>query len=109
VLVDDTGVRATMTAAWLRQMGWSDAFVLADGLNGALETGPERKRVLGLDRARPGEKSPRELESALAAGRAIVVDLGSSLAYRTAHIPNAWFAVRSRLAKSLARVRWILY
>ena len=48
VLVDDTGVRATMTAAWLRQMGWSDAFVLADGLDGALETGPERKRVLGL-------------------------------------------------------------
>ena len=104
VLVDDTGVRATMTAAWLRQMGWSDAFVLADGLDGALETGPERKRVLGLDRAISGEISPRELKGALATGRAIVVDLGSSLAYRTAHIPNAWFAVRSRLARGLARV-----
>ena len=41
VLIDDTGVRATMTASWLRQMGWDDVFVLGDGLDGALETGPE--------------------------------------------------------------------
>jgi hypothetical protein len=28
VLVDDNGVRATMTASWLKQMGWSDVAVL---------------------------------------------------------------------------------
>jgi rhodanese-related sulfurtransferase len=41
VLIDDTGVRATMTASWLRQMGWDDVFVLGGGLDGVLETGPE--------------------------------------------------------------------
>jgi hypothetical protein len=41
VLADDTGVRATMTASWLRQMGWDEVFVLQGGLDGALETGPE--------------------------------------------------------------------
>ena len=39
VLVDDTGVRARMTASWLRRMGW-DAAVLDHGLDGvALEQG----------------------------------------------------------------------
>ena len=33
VLVDDTGVRARMTASWLRRMGW-DAAVLDSGLDG---------------------------------------------------------------------------
>src|SRR5215472_11605084 len=33
VLVDDTGVRARMTASWLRRMGW-DAVVLEEGLDG---------------------------------------------------------------------------
>jgi hypothetical protein len=41
VLIDDTGVRATMTASWLRQMGWDDVFVLDRGLEGERETGPE--------------------------------------------------------------------
>jgi rhodanese-related sulfurtransferase len=41
VLIDDTGVRATMTASWLRQMGWEDVFVLDRGLEGPLETGPD--------------------------------------------------------------------
>src|SRR6267154_981935 len=43
VLVDDTGVRARMTASWLRRMGW-DAAVLEGGLDGDLERGtPEPK------------------------------------------------------------------
>ena len=41
VLIDDTGVRATMTASWLRQMGWDEVFVLAGGLAGKLESGPD--------------------------------------------------------------------
>ena len=31
VLVDDNGVRATMTASWLKQMGWPDVAVLVAG------------------------------------------------------------------------------
>ena len=51
VLIDDNGVRATMTASWLRQLGWADARVLAGGLPGladagvTLQTGTERPSV----------------------------------------------------------------
>ena len=42
VLVDDDGVRATMTASWLVQMGGREVAVLEDALDGEeLETGPE--------------------------------------------------------------------
>ena len=42
VLVDDTGVRARMAAAWLRQMGHRDVFVV----EGALEAAASAGRVL---------------------------------------------------------------
>ena len=49
VLVDDNGVRATMTASWLKQMGWNDVSVLvADASAGDWEIGPRMPRVLGL-------------------------------------------------------------
>src|SRR3954463_1438323 len=52
VLVDDNGVRATMTASWLKQMGWNDVAVLvADPSAGDWESGPHVPHVLGLDAA----------------------------------------------------------
>src|SRR5262249_6783526 len=49
VLVDDNGVRATMTASWLKQMGWNDVSVLVDdGSGGDWTSGPHVPRVLGL-------------------------------------------------------------
>ena len=105
VLVDDTGVRATMTASWLIQLGWRDTYVLAGGLGDApLVTGPEPDEVLGLEAIDVEEVSPDALEAMLAAGSATVVDLETSLRYRDGHIPGAWFAVRARFADSLARV-----
>ena len=48
VLVDDNGVRATMTASWLKQMGWPDVAVLVAGpADGDWVTGPHVPRVLG--------------------------------------------------------------
>ena len=41
VLIDDNGVRATMTASWMIQMGCRDTVVLDGGLaSGSLATGP---------------------------------------------------------------------
>ena len=61
VLVDDTGVRARMTASWLRRMGW-DAVVLDGGLDGA-ETGARHaggeERHLPARRPRAGRPSSR--------------------------------------------------
>jgi rhodanese-related sulfurtransferase/predicted metal-dependent enzyme (double-stranded beta helix superfamily) len=107
VLVDGgDGVRATMTASWVVQMGWDEVYVLADALLGEpLEIGPERVPVFGLPPLRGvSTLSPADLDGMLKEGRAVVVDLANSLDYREGHIPGAWFAVRSRFPDGVARL-----
>ncbi len=110
VLVDDTAVRATMTASWLTQMGWENVAVLGDGLAGAaLETGPRPARVAGLDGLRVDEISAAGLAAALGHGThrgaaVVVVDLATSRCYRAGHVPGAWFAVRSRMHAGFERL-----
>jgi rhodanese-related sulfurtransferase len=103
VLVDDNGVRATMTASWLKQMGWNDVAVLvANAADGDWETGPHRPQVLGLAGVAIDTIQPTGLRDQLAAGRTVVVDLDTSRRYAQGHIPGAWFAIRSQLAGALA-------
>lgn len=105
VLADDHGVRATMTAAWLLQMGWKDVFVLPGAHEGeALERGPSTPPVLGLDAANPATIAPAALRAAIDAGTAAVADLDFSLAYREGHVPGAWHVVRARLDTQLAKI-----
>ncbi|MDX1433048.1 MAG: rhodanese-like domain-containing protein [Gammaproteobacteria bacterium] len=105
VLVDDTGVRATMTAHWLNQMGWPEIAVLETAFEGQpLERGPEHREVLGLDSIDVGTIDATTLHALLGEGKATVVDVGSSRAYKAGHVPGAWFAVRARLASSLAKI-----
>ena len=104
VLIDDDGVRATMTASWLIQMGFKEARVLKDALSGqALIIGPHVPEVPGLEGSRADEIAPGDLARALEEKRAIVIDLAASPDYRAGHIPGAWFAIRARLADSIAR------
>jgi rhodanese-related sulfurtransferase len=104
VLVDDNGVRATMTASWLKQMGWSDIAVLAAGPADDWETGPHVPRVLGLEAASVPQIDAMDLRHRLAAGKTAVIDLELSKRYALGHIPGAWFAVRSRLGVALKRL-----
>jgi rhodanese-related sulfurtransferase len=102
VLVDDTGVRARMTASWLRRMGW-DAAVLEGGLDGVeLERGtpPVRSDIFPLAGPEPARVQPAELQ----ARQAVVVDLALSRNHRQGHIPGAWFAIRARLAEALNKL-----
>jgi len=101
VLVDDTGVRARMTASWLRRMGW-DAAVLEGGLDGPLEPGTPAARsdIFPLAGPEPATLQPSELH----ANRAVVVDLALSRHYRQGHIPGAWFAIRARLVSALEQL-----
>jgi len=107
VLVDDNGVRARMTASWLKQMGYTHVFMLKDAMAGqALEKGETQ---LPTDRFPLGGPTPRtldpqQLERALKAGQATVVDVGISKPYGKAHIPGAWHAVRSRLKENLDKL-----
>ncbi len=105
VLVDDTGVRATMTASWLNQMGWPEVVVLDDAFEDVeLARGPEAVEVLGLDEAPADAIGVAELDALLRQQQASVVDLGLSRAYRAGHIPGAWFMTRARLAQCMPAV-----
>ncbi len=104
VLVDNDGVRATMTASWLIQLGWRDVAVLKDGLAGALETGPAATEIAAAADAEIVQIAPAELNKLCQAGDAVVVDLATSLQYRAGHVPGAWWAVRSRLADALGKL-----
>ncbi len=97
VVVDDTGVRARMSAAWLRQMGHKDVFV-ADNALGS-ETGS------GLPDLAP--PAPSISAAALAAhepGTAII-DLARSIDFRAGHIEHAIWGVRGRLDPVVAKLR----
>jgi rhodanese-related sulfurtransferase len=100
VLVDDNGVRATMTASWLQQLGWPDAVVLAGGIAGhELRTSPGAlQSVPAVPIVKVAELADR-LKSH--PDTTTVLDLGSSLKYRKrGHIPGAWWGVRSRLQQA---------
>jgi rhodanese-related sulfurtransferase len=99
VLVDDTGTRASMTAGWLRQLGGWEVFVLESGLAGPLETPDAESLPPGVPRV-----TPAELAAQLEAGRACVLDLARSIAFRAGHIPGAIWGVRTRLRQVLPRI-----
>ena len=104
VLVDDNSVRATMTASWLRQMGWNDAVVLGRAFDGRqLESGLPARRSVG----RAPTIKVSELADRLAAGAdsLAILDIGTSLKYRNkGHLPGAWWGVRSRLDAARAAI-----
>lgn len=94
VLMDDTGVRATMTAHWLVQMGYPDVYVLDNCLAGELETTGDASvpsmgaPMIGVD----------DLVARLDDNEVSVLDLGESRVFRKGHIPGATWAIRSRIA-----------
>ena len=99
VLLDDTEVRATLTASWLIQMGWQDVFVLGNGISYLpLVQGPHQPSILGLDAA-AHTITPPELAKLIQdqGARVAVLDVGSSGSHRQKHIPGAWWGIRSRL------------
>ena len=99
VLFDDDGVRARMTASWLRQMGW-DAAVLAEGA-----LAPDESGAPSPHRTPPRDPADVALHPAEAARlTATFVDLSPSPLYRKGHAPGAWFVAGARLREGLAAV-----
>jgi len=101
VLIDPAEVRAVMTASWLRQMGWRDVYVLAEA---GRETAPPPAQILGDPPPREQYIDCAGLAALIARNDATVVDLSASRDYLKAHIPGAWFAIRSRLERALAKI-----
>lgn len=104
VLVDDNGVRATMTASWLMQMGWEVYVLRMDQAGGDLEKGAYSPTVLGLGDASATFLSVSEVNEKLAGGTAVVVDCAMTKQYYDGHIPGAHFLLRTFLGEDLAKV-----
>ena len=90
VLVDDTGVRATSTASWLIQMGWSEVYVLDVGVDQLpCVHGVESSVVLSLSNTAAHQISIGQLAARVNAGNGVLFDLADSLTYRQGHLPGA--------------------
>ena len=104
LLVDNDGVRATMTASWLQQMGWDVATISMAEFDGPTASGPYQPPVATLNPTRVKQIAPAALNALLTSGEAVVVDLNWSRGYFDGHIPGAWYAIRSRLDDDLVNV-----
>jgi rhodanese-related sulfurtransferase len=105
VLVDDTEVRAIMTAHWLKQLGLPEVYVLRGGLGGSGLGG------LGLERGSSAPSVPpvpdmpavSALElKALCEGPVppLVINVGVSRIHRQGHIPGAVWVTRGYLERA---------
>ena len=104
VLIDDTGVRASMSASWLIQMGWHDVHVLY-GISALFtESGSQQQQISNLNQQPIEYISAEKLRDALEGSEKVhVADLATSLQYRDqGHIPGAWFTVRSHMPENLS-------
>ena len=111
VLLDDTGVRALMSAAWLRQMGHRQVFVVAGGLDAVRDTGRPAPPIPELAAPAPCIDVPALVRLLDAGEGTVVVDLARSIDYRAGHIPGALWGIRTRLqalAPRLAGARHVV-
>ena len=94
VLVDDAhGLRAAVTAFWLQQFNQCEVFVLQG----------EAPPWQAPDEGAAGDSASGAIEvqalgEGLAAGRAVVVDVGPSEDYERAHLPGARYLLPASLA-----------
>ena len=100
ILADDTGLRATLAAFWLRQLGY-EVYVLPD-----LPHWPPEWRLERADApTAPAFEPLPAIHPCEAAARVrrggILLDLRPSPAYRTAHLEGARWSTRSRLVLSM--------
>ncbi len=102
-LIDDDGVRARMTGAWLRQMGHRDVFVVEGALDDARVAGPATVTVPEL-RAPVETITAPALAEALTTPGTVVINVGRGLDHRAGHIPGAIWGIRSRLDRLAPRL-----
>ena len=101
VLADDTGLRASLAAYWLRQLG-HEAYVLPDA---DAPLAPEEwqlsKRLGSAQRPQLRRLSVQEAAEAATRGDAILLDLRSSSDHRREHPAGSRWAIRPELKTAL--------
>ncbi|MEM1046009.1 MAG: rhodanese-like domain-containing protein [Pseudomonadota bacterium] len=101
VLLDSDGVRAPVTANWLRQMG-HNAVVLEGGVAaaGSLHL-PDRQAEPKLLPTVP-EMSVESLKQAMSAGAPHILDLRSGMTHRAGHVAGARWCLRPQISNVAA-------
>ena len=99
ILVDSDAVRAPMTGAWLKQMGWQEVYAARMDPNEAGLVSPTAAPRPDLETIDAGA-----LSGLIAQGAAVVADLRDSVAYRRGHVPGAVFLTRADLDRDLEQV-----
>ncbi len=104
VMVDDTEVRAVITAYWLKQIAMPDVYVLKGGLGGSgfgregLEYGPEPQPVVAC--SFDCGIGPEDLAGLLAEQKPpLLINVGYSDRHREGHIPGAVWVSRGLLER----------
>ncbi|KIQ28229.1 sulfurtransferase [Variovorax paradoxus] len=104
VLADDDGVRASMSASWLAQMGWEvyvpDTAPSASAFVEKVAPSPTYPPVA----AAVGEIAPKSLAELLKQPGTAVLDVTTSANYVKRHIPGAWYVIRAQLAGAIDAV-----
>ena len=104
VLADDDGVRASMSASWLAQMGWEVYVVDTPPAAAFTERGvapdvhapvPSVSEVTRETLSTWLNESPSSVA---------LIDVTTSAHHVKRHIPGAWFAIRAQLAQALERI-----
>ena len=108
VLVDDDGVRANMAASWLAQMN-CDVWVLDQppAFTASGEWPSQKPQEPAVTYITAAELQDLLQASSGANGNlndVAVIDFSRHSLYATAHIPGAWFALRSDLRDAIAKI-----
>jgi rhodanese-related sulfurtransferase len=105
IFVSGQAARATMAAYWYRQMGFPNVFILRGGLTawkeggGGIESGTAAIEPLGFAAAKEAARwiDAGELCQRLSDAAALILDVGWSLDFESAHVPGARWIPRGWL------------
>jgi len=98
VLVDEgSGVRASTTAHWMKQMGWDVHVLLTDFAGDASEMGLPPRLVPNLEGTGVQLIEQLKLKQLIERGEVTLVDVDDSTVYRQRRLPGASWSVRPRI------------
>ena len=95
VLADDDGVRASMAASWLAQMGWA-VWVVDDATDA--DFSEQDAPGIGVPVLPPVDLvNPSDLIRWASGGDVVVLDVSKKRLYSSGHVPGAWWVSRADL------------
>jgi rhodanese-related sulfurtransferase len=114
VFISQESARAVMAAYWYRQMGLPNVSVADGGISawsktaGELVVGAQEEEPLGFAAAKDAARriGAAALKAGLGQGSMLILDVGSSVDFESAHVPGArWISrgwIESRLPEQLS-------